>query len=155
MGLSEEKLLKYMAESACSVTLSFEELLYEDNFSELYQYHLLVKAVGYQRIPLVAVGAHVCQVIAYAVEMALIKYHGYNGETMLTRNGAWELDGEGYLCLSNSGRILGENGEIAVGAHVCQVIAYAVEMALIKYHAVAGIVKASVHVFLRSPNYFI
>ncbi len=40
---------------------------------------------------------------------------GYNGETMLTRNGAWELDGEGYLCLSNSGRILGENGEIYLG----------------------------------------
>lgn len=39
----------------------------------------------------------------------------YNGQTMLTRNGQWELDGEGYLCLSNSGRILGENGEIFVG----------------------------------------
>mgnify|MGYP000829487361 CR=1 FL=1 len=36
---------------------------------------------------------------------------GYNGENMLTRNGQWELDAEGYLCLSNSGRILGENGE--------------------------------------------
>lgn len=40
---------------------------------------------------------------------------GYNGETMLTRNGQWELDSEGYLCLSNSGRILGENGEIQLG----------------------------------------
>ncbi len=40
---------------------------------------------------------------------------GYNGQNMLTRNGQWELDGEGYLCLSNSGRILGENGEIFVG----------------------------------------
>ncbi len=39
----------------------------------------------------------------------------YNGETMLTRNGQWEMDDEGYLCLSNSGRILGENGEIFVG----------------------------------------
>ncbi len=39
----------------------------------------------------------------------------YNGQTMLTRNGQWELDSEGYLCLSNSGRILGENGEIFVG----------------------------------------
>lgn len=39
----------------------------------------------------------------------------YTGDTMLTRNGQWELDGEGYLCLSNSGRILGENGEIYVG----------------------------------------
>ncbi len=40
---------------------------------------------------------------------------GYNGETMLTRNGQWELDGQGYLCLSASGRILGENGEIYLG----------------------------------------
>lgn len=40
---------------------------------------------------------------------------GYNGETMLTRNGQWELDSEGYLCLSTSGRILGENGEIYLG----------------------------------------
>lgn len=40
---------------------------------------------------------------------------GYNGDTMLTRNGNWELDSEGYLCLSNSGRILGENGEIYLG----------------------------------------
>ncbi len=39
----------------------------------------------------------------------------YNGQTMLTRNGQWELDGEGYLCLSGSGRILGENGEIFLG----------------------------------------
>lgn len=40
---------------------------------------------------------------------------GYNGETMLTRNGNWELDSEGYLCLSTSGRVLGENGEIYLG----------------------------------------
>lgn len=40
---------------------------------------------------------------------------GYNGETMLTRNGDWELDEEGYLTLSNSGRVLGENGEIYLG----------------------------------------
>lgn len=40
---------------------------------------------------------------------------GYNGNTMLTRNGNWELDSEGYLTLSNSGRILGENGEIYLG----------------------------------------
>lgn len=40
---------------------------------------------------------------------------GYNGENMLTRNGQWELDEDGYLCLSNSGRILGENGEIYLG----------------------------------------
>lgn len=40
---------------------------------------------------------------------------GYNGETMLTRNGQWELDSEGYLCLNSSGRILGENGEIYLG----------------------------------------
>ena len=41
--------------------------------------------------------------------------NSYTGEQMLTRNGQWELDGEGYLCLSNSGRILGENGEIYLG----------------------------------------
>lgn len=41
--------------------------------------------------------------------------NSYTGERMLTRNGHWELDGEGYLCLSNSGRILGENGEIYLG----------------------------------------
>lgn len=40
---------------------------------------------------------------------------GYNGQNMLTRNGQWELDGEGYLSLSSSGRILGENGEIYLG----------------------------------------
>ena len=39
----------------------------------------------------------------------------YTGQQMLTRNGQWELDSEGYLCLSNSGRILGENGEIYLG----------------------------------------
>jgi RNA polymerase sigma factor for flagellar operon FliA len=32
MGMSEERLLKCMSESACTTTLSFEELLYEDNF---------------------------------------------------------------------------------------------------------------------------
>lgn len=32
IGISHEKLLRYMADAACTVTLSFEELLYEDNF---------------------------------------------------------------------------------------------------------------------------
>jgi len=41
--------------------------------------------------------------------------NSYTGQRMLTRNGQWELDSEGYLCLSNSGRIVGENGEIFVG----------------------------------------
>ena len=40
----------------------------------------------------------------------------YNGDTMLTRNGQWELDEQGYLCLASSGRILGENGEIYLGS---------------------------------------
>lgn len=40
---------------------------------------------------------------------------GYNGQNMLTRNGNWELDDQGYLCLNSSGRILGENGEIYLG----------------------------------------
>lgn len=34
MEMSEEKLLKCMAEAATTVTLSFEELLYEDNFED-------------------------------------------------------------------------------------------------------------------------
>lgn len=34
MGMDEEKLLKLMAESSCTLTLSFEELLYEDNIDE-------------------------------------------------------------------------------------------------------------------------
>lgn len=32
MGISEEKLMKHMADSSTALTLSFEELLYEDNF---------------------------------------------------------------------------------------------------------------------------
>lgn len=40
---------------------------------------------------------------------------GFNGQTLLTRNGQWELDGEGYLCANSSGRILGNNGEIQIG----------------------------------------
>lgn len=40
---------------------------------------------------------------------------GFNGENMLTRNGQWELDSEGFLCANNSGRILGNNGEIFIG----------------------------------------
>lgn len=34
LGMSEEKLLKGMADASNTVTLSFEELLYEDNFEE-------------------------------------------------------------------------------------------------------------------------
>lgn len=34
MEMPEDKLLKCMAEASCTVTLSFEELLYEDNFDE-------------------------------------------------------------------------------------------------------------------------
>lgn len=34
MEMTEEKLLKNMADASCTVTLSFEELLYEDNFDE-------------------------------------------------------------------------------------------------------------------------
>lgn len=43
-------------------------------------------------------------------------YPGAESGVMLTRNGQWELDSEGYLCLNNSGRILGENGEIYLGS---------------------------------------
>lgn len=34
LGMDEEKLLKHMAESSGTITLSFEELLYEDNINE-------------------------------------------------------------------------------------------------------------------------
>ena len=34
MGMDEQKLLKHMSECSGSITLSFEELLYEDNFNE-------------------------------------------------------------------------------------------------------------------------
>lgn len=34
MDIPEDKLLKNMAEASCTVTLSFEELLYEDNFED-------------------------------------------------------------------------------------------------------------------------
>ena len=42
-------------------------------------------------------------------------YPGADQEIMLTRNGQWELDGEGYLVLNNTGRIQGENGDIYLG----------------------------------------
>ena len=34
LGIDEDKLLKQMAECSCTITLSFEELLYEDNIDE-------------------------------------------------------------------------------------------------------------------------
>ena len=34
LGMDEEKMLKMMSECSCTITLSFEELLYEDNFEE-------------------------------------------------------------------------------------------------------------------------
>lgn len=42
-------------------------------------------------------------------------YPGADSEIMLTRNGQWELDDEGYLVLGHSGRIQGENGDIYLG----------------------------------------
>ncbi|MFA5657795.1 MAG: flagellar hook-basal body protein [Oscillospiraceae bacterium] len=38
-----------------------------------------------------------------------------DGNTLLTRNGQFSIDGEGYLYLPGGGRVLGENGEINVG----------------------------------------
>lgn len=38
-----------------------------------------------------------------------------SGNVYQTRNGQFELDGEGYLCLNDSGRVLGQNGEIHIG----------------------------------------
>lgn len=40
----------------------------------------------------------------------------YNGETMLTRSGQWQLDEEGYLSIGRAGRVLGENGIIFLGS---------------------------------------
>ncbi len=38
-----------------------------------------------------------------------------NGNIYQTRNGQWELDGEGYLILGKSGRVQGANGDIYLG----------------------------------------
>ncbi|MBR5089263.1 MAG: flagellar hook-basal body protein [Ruminiclostridium sp.] len=38
-----------------------------------------------------------------------------NGNIYQTRNGQWELDGEGYLILGKSGRVQGRNGDIRLG----------------------------------------
>ena len=38
-----------------------------------------------------------------------------NGNVYQTRNGQWELDGEGYLILGKSGRVQGRNGDIFLG----------------------------------------
>ena len=38
-----------------------------------------------------------------------------NGNVYQTRNGQWELDGEGYLILGKSGRVQGRNGDILLG----------------------------------------
>lgn len=38
-----------------------------------------------------------------------------DGEIYQTRNGQWELDGEGYLVLGKAGRVQGQNGDIYLG----------------------------------------
>lgn len=38
-----------------------------------------------------------------------------DGQVYQTRNGQWELDGEGYLILGKAGRVQGENGDIYLG----------------------------------------
>lgn len=40
---------------------------------------------------------------------------GTNGNVYQTMCGQFELDGEGYLCLNDSGRVLGQSGEIYIG----------------------------------------
>lgn len=37
------------------------------------------------------------------------------GRVLQTRQGQFELDSEGYLCLNDSGRVMGQNGEIFIG----------------------------------------
>lgn len=48
-------------------------------------------------------------------------YPGADSDIMLTRNGQWELDDDGYLALNNSGRIQGENGDIYLGTKDFQI----------------------------------
>lgn len=38
-----------------------------------------------------------------------------NGNVYQTRNGQWELDGDGYLILGKAGRVQGQNGDIRLG----------------------------------------
>ena len=40
---------------------------------------------------------------------------GRNGNVYQTRNGQWELDGDGYLILGKAGRVQGQNGDIRLG----------------------------------------
>ena len=44
-----------------------------------------------------------------------LNIQGTNGNVYQTSCGQFELDGEGYLCLNDSGRVLGQNGEIYIG----------------------------------------
>ena len=40
-----------------------------------------------------------------------------NGNVYQTRNGQWELDGDGYLILGKAGRVQGQNGDIRLNTH--------------------------------------
>lgn len=42
-------------------------------------------------------------------------------EVCLTKNGAFDMDNQGYLCLSGVGRVLGQNGPIYIGQSGIQV----------------------------------
>ena len=42
---------------------------------------------------------------------------GSNDNIYQTRNGQWELDGDGYLILGKAGRVQGRNGDIRLGTH--------------------------------------
>ena len=42
---------------------------------------------------------------------------GNNDNIYQTRNGQWELDGDGYLILGKTGRVQGRNGDIRLGTH--------------------------------------
>lgn len=43
------------------------------------------------------------------------KLYAEAGETLLTRNGQFNIDDEGYLALGSAGRVMGEDGPIQVG----------------------------------------
>lgn len=43
-------------------------------------------------------------------------YNTDNGDVLLTRNGQFNIDDEGYLCLVDSGRVLSTDGPIQIGS---------------------------------------
>ena len=53
--------------------------------------------------------------LAITSEGSFFQIQTQNG-TVYTRNGSFIIDNEGYMCLSEVGRVLGENGPIYIGS---------------------------------------